>query len=75
MQQQQHHQPPPQQQLQPSYPWSPQYILENYETALSPLEKTEIFKYKEIYYFGENATKIPATNEQTFEDERYVVCG
>lgn len=46
-------------------------MLEHYSASLSPYERAEILKYKEIYYFGESAYKLQAHDEQIYVDERY----
>ena len=41
-----------------------QYVLKNYNDYLTAYEKKEILEYKSIYYFGQNAQKIQATEQE-----------
>lgn len=56
-------------------PVDSRYILKHYESRLSSLEFREILDYHEIYYISDMNHKLPAKNDQDYDDDKgdYVV--
>lgn len=51
-------------------PAHPNFVLEHFESQLSPYEKEEIRGFDEIYYISDLDHKLPATTEREFDDDR-----